>query len=203
MSRASPMPTRRRRKTCARCSRALTAGAALILPGEPLDAICYSCTSASVVIGDAEVEAAIQAGQARRAGGDAAAGAAMRGLKALGARRISMLTPYTVETSAADGGLFRGARLRHRPASPASGSTTTARWRGSRRRRVVELAREAIDAECRGAVRLLHGAARGDRRRRTSRRRIGRPVVTQQPGHRLELPAPCGDDDAASANSGG
>ena len=30
----------------------LTAGAALLLPGEPLDVICYSCTSASVVIGD-------------------------------------------------------------------------------------------------------------------------------------------------------
>ena len=39
---------------------ALTAGAALILPGEKLDAICYSCTSASVVIGDAAVEAAIR-----------------------------------------------------------------------------------------------------------------------------------------------
>ena len=39
----------------------LSAGAALILPDEPLDAVCYSCTSASVVIGDAEIEAAIQA----------------------------------------------------------------------------------------------------------------------------------------------
>ena len=38
----------------------LAAGAALILPDETLDAICYSCTSASVVIGDAGIEAAIQ-----------------------------------------------------------------------------------------------------------------------------------------------
>ncbi len=76
---------------------ALTEGASLILPGEPLDAICYSCTSASVVIGDAEIEAAI---------GAAKPGvpvvtptmAAMRGLKALGASRISVLTPYVVET---------------------------------------------------------------------------------------------------------
>ena len=44
----------------ARMQPALTAGAALILPGEALDAICYSCTSASVVIGDAEIEAAIR-----------------------------------------------------------------------------------------------------------------------------------------------
>ena len=37
----------------------LTVAADLLLPGEPLDAICYSCTAASVVIGDAEVAAAI------------------------------------------------------------------------------------------------------------------------------------------------
>jgi maleate isomerase len=77
---------------------ALTAGAALILPNETLDAICYSCTSASVVIGDAEIEAAIQAA---KPGVPVVTPplAAMAGLKTLGARRISILTPYTVETS--------------------------------------------------------------------------------------------------------
>jgi maleate isomerase len=77
---------------------ALSGGARLILPGEELDAVCYSCTSASVVIGDAEIEAAIR---------EAKPGvpvvtpplAAVNGLKALGARRISVLAPYTVETS--------------------------------------------------------------------------------------------------------
>ncbi|TPM40727.1 ectoine utilization protein EutA [Mesorhizobium sp. B2-3-4] len=77
---------------------ALTAGAALILPDEPLDAICYSCTSASVVIGDAEIEAAIQAA---KPGVSVVTPpmAGMRGLNAFGVRRISILTPYTVETS--------------------------------------------------------------------------------------------------------
>ncbi|MCV0394171.1 MAG: ectoine utilization protein EutA [Rhizobiaceae bacterium] len=73
-------------------------GADLILPGERLDALCYSCTSASVVIGDEAVEAALS---------DAKPGAAIvtppsaaaKGLAALGARTISILTPYTVETS--------------------------------------------------------------------------------------------------------
>ena len=77
---------------------ALEQGAGLILPGEALDAICYSCTSASVVIGDAEIEAAIQ----RAKPGVPVVTppmAAMRGLKAFGAQRISVLTPYTVETS--------------------------------------------------------------------------------------------------------
>ncbi|KAA3448737.1 ectoine utilization protein EutA [Mesorhizobium sp. SARCC-RB16n] len=77
---------------------ALTAGAALILPDEPLDAICYSCTSASVVIGDAEIETAIQAA---KPGVPVVTPpmAGVRGLNAFGVRRISILTPYTLETS--------------------------------------------------------------------------------------------------------
>ena len=76
----------------------LTKAAALILPDEPLDAVMYSCTSASVVIGDAEVEAAIKAVKpdARVVTPTAAS---VAGLRALGAKRISILTPYTLETS--------------------------------------------------------------------------------------------------------
>jgi len=86
---------------------ALSAGAALILPDEPLDAICYSCTSASVVIGDAEVEAAITSA---KPGVPVVTPpmAAIRGLRSLGARRISVLTPYTVETSRPMADYFAG-----------------------------------------------------------------------------------------------
>ncbi|MDX8446938.1 ectoine utilization protein EutA [Mesorhizobium captivum] len=76
----------------------LTAGAALILPDEPLDAVCYSCTSASVVIGDAEIEAAIRAAKPGVAVVTPPM-AGVRGLNAFGVKRISILTPYTVETS--------------------------------------------------------------------------------------------------------
>ncbi|MFM0040955.1 ectoine utilization protein EutA [Paraburkholderia sediminicola] len=76
----------------------LTAGAALILPGEALDVVMYSCTSASVVIGDAEIERAIHAVKPEAQVVTPTA-AAVTALKALGARRISVLTPYTVETS--------------------------------------------------------------------------------------------------------
>ncbi|PRD44926.1 ectoine utilization protein EutA [Phyllobacterium phragmitis] len=77
----------------------LTRAASLILPDEKLDAICYSCTSASVVIGDRQIQAAIWA---------AKPGipvitptlAAIKALYAVGARRISILTPYTIGTSA-------------------------------------------------------------------------------------------------------
>jgi maleate isomerase len=76
----------------------LTAGAALILPNEPLDVVMYSCTSASVVIGDLQIEAAVQAAKPDVPVVTPTA-AAVRGLKAVGAKRISVLTPYTVETS--------------------------------------------------------------------------------------------------------
>lgn len=76
----------------------LTAAVDLILPGEPLDAICYSCTAASVVIGDAEVAAAIHRA---RPGVPVVtpSGAALSAFAALGVTRISVLTPYLVETS--------------------------------------------------------------------------------------------------------
>jgi len=89
----------------------LSAGAALILPDEPLEAVCYSCTSASVVIGDAEIEAAIR---------EAKPGvpvvtppmAGARGLNAFGVKRISILTPYTVDRRGARAGAER--RIVHR-----------------------------------------------------------------------------------------
>jgi maleate isomerase len=76
----------------------LTAGAALILPDEALDVVMYSCTSASVMIGDEAIEQAIRAAKP-----DAhivtPTMAAVTALRTIGARRISVLTPYTVETS--------------------------------------------------------------------------------------------------------
>ena len=77
----------------------LTAGAALILPDESLDAICYGCTAASVVLGDAAVEAAVQ--QAKPGVPVITPTLAARAaFQALGIRRISVLTPYLRETSA-------------------------------------------------------------------------------------------------------
>lgn len=76
----------------------LSAAADLILPGEPLDVVCYSCTSASVVMGDEAVSSAI-----REAKPEAPVVtppmAAVTGLTVLGVTRIAMLTPYTLETS--------------------------------------------------------------------------------------------------------
>lgn len=85
----------------------LSAGAALILPDERLDAIMYSCTSASVVIGDQKIEEAIHAAKPGVPVVTPTA-AAVKGLRAFGAKRISVLTPYTIETSWPMAGYFAG-----------------------------------------------------------------------------------------------
>ena len=77
----------------------VTAAAALILPDEPLDAVVYSCTSASVVIGDQAVRDAIAAGKPGTVP-ITPISAGFSGLRALGATRITLLTPYTAETTA-------------------------------------------------------------------------------------------------------
>lgn len=77
----------------------ITAAAALILPDEPLDAVVYSCTSASVVIGDEAVRMAITAGKPG-ATPITPISAGFAALRAMGARRISLLTPYDAETTA-------------------------------------------------------------------------------------------------------
>ncbi len=76
----------------------LTAAAELILPGEPLAAVCFSCTAASVVIGD---DAIAETVHAARPGVPVVTptGAARLAFAALGIRRIAILTPYLIETS--------------------------------------------------------------------------------------------------------
>ncbi len=72
----------------------LTAAAADILPGEHLDVVAYSCTAASVVLGDEAIARAVEAAKpgARSVTPPSAAFAAF---EAMGVERVSLLTPYT------------------------------------------------------------------------------------------------------------
>ena len=74
--------------------------AALLVPDEPLAEILFSCTSASVAIGEVPVREAIAAG---RPGVPVVTPteAAREALAALGAGRIALLTPYLAETTEA------------------------------------------------------------------------------------------------------
>jgi maleate isomerase len=85
----------------------LAEAAALILPGEPLDALHFGCTSAVVAIGDEAVEAALQDG---KPGAPVVTplSAARAAFEALGVHRIGLLTPYTPETTASMADYFAG-----------------------------------------------------------------------------------------------
>jgi len=177
---------------------ALTTAAALILPDETLDAVCYSCTSASVVIGDAEIEAAIRAAKP-----DVPVVtppmAAMRGLRAFGARRISVLTPYTVETSRPMAAYFAGHGFDIE-------SFTCLGFEDDREMAriapaaLVDLAREAThpDAE---ALFISCTALRSAPVAADIEKAIGRPVVTSNQASAWNCLRLCGDD-TAHAESG-
>ncbi len=72
--------------------------ASLLLPDAKLDSLCYTCNSGTMVIGEEKVMAAL-----RRASPEAQPTTVMTGvwraLKALGARRIAVATPYAGEVN--------------------------------------------------------------------------------------------------------
>jgi maleate isomerase len=70
----------------------------LILPGVPLDVVAYCCTSGTIVIGEEKVFARIREARPKVACTTPIT-AAIAGLKALGARRIALLTPYVDEVN--------------------------------------------------------------------------------------------------------
>lgn len=172
---------------------ALTAGASLILPDEKLDAICYSCTSASVVIGDAELEAAIQAA---KPGVPVVTPpmAGVRGLKALGAKKISILTPYTVETSRPMAAYFaaRGFDIVSFTCLGFEDDREMARIAPAT---LVDLAREATDASA-DALFVSCTALRGALAVTGMEKAIGRPVVTSNQATAWNCLRLCGDDTA-------
>ena len=83
----------------------LTEAAALLEAVQPLKAVCYSCTSASVAIGDAAVTTSIQASLGN-VPVVTPSGAARVAFAALGVRRIALLTPYLVATTEPMAGYF-------------------------------------------------------------------------------------------------
>ncbi len=72
----------------------LTAAAENLLPGEPLDVVAFGCTAASVVLGHDGVAGAIRQAKPEAACVTPVSGA-LEAFRALGVRRLSVLTPYT------------------------------------------------------------------------------------------------------------
>ncbi|MDA0341669.1 MAG: Asp/Glu racemase [Proteobacteria bacterium] len=94
-----PMEAQVSRNSLAAMESRLGAAATTLLPGVPLDVIGYGCTSASVVIGEDKVAAAIHGA---RPGVQVTTPitAGLAALASLGAKRIGLLTPYVEEVNA-------------------------------------------------------------------------------------------------------
>lgn len=153
----------------------LAEAAALILPGERLDAVAYACTAASVLIGDRQVAAAVQAGRP----GVACVtpiGAALAALRGLGAHRLSVLAPYTeaVTRPVCDFFLEQGFDLRSAACFGLDDDRQMARLAP---RSLVEAAVQACDPLA-DALFVSCTALRACEVAEAIEARIGRPVVT-------------------------
>jgi maleate isomerase len=74
----------------------LAACASTLLPDGSLDVVCYACTSGSLVIGEERVASELRKG-APKAKPTSLISGVIRGLRAVGARRIVIATPYLDE----------------------------------------------------------------------------------------------------------
>jgi maleate isomerase len=79
--------------TLARMEADMTAAAAVIRPGPELDVVAYGCTSGTVVIGEEQVFRRIHEAWPKAKVTTPITGA-IAGFKAMGAKRIALLTPY-------------------------------------------------------------------------------------------------------------
>ena len=78
----------------------IAAAAAEIMPGQHLDAILYGCTSASAAIGDEKVRSLLVQGKPSAAkSAHTPVSSALAAFTALGARRVSVITPYPVDVT--------------------------------------------------------------------------------------------------------
>ena len=83
----------------------LADAAANLLPGFDVDVVCYACTSGAVVIGEERVIAELRRPFPERQATTLVTGV-IEGLRALGARRIVMGTPYLDEINTFEAGYF-------------------------------------------------------------------------------------------------
>lgn len=92
----APIPDSITRDTLLAQADHLASAAATLLPDGSLDVICYACTSGSLVIGERRVCAELNRG-APKARATTLITGVMRGLRALGTKRIAVATPYLDE----------------------------------------------------------------------------------------------------------
>lgn len=95
----APMANQVSVETLAAMASGIGDAASLLLPEEPLDVVCYACTSGSVVIGEQRVFAELTRGKPN-ARPTSLITSVMRALEVLKARRVAVATPYLPEVDA-------------------------------------------------------------------------------------------------------
>ena len=95
----APMPTGCTVENLASMKDGLAAAAAELLPEFPLSVVCYACTSGSAVIGEEQIMAELKRACPDRQATTLITGV-IEGLRAIGAKRIVLGTPYLDEVNA-------------------------------------------------------------------------------------------------------
>ncbi|MCB1971502.1 MAG: aspartate/glutamate racemase family protein [Geminicoccaceae bacterium] len=136
----------------------------LILPGSPLDVVAFGCTSATMVLGEGHVFAAMRSvqPQARLTTPITAALAAFR---AFGARRIGVLTPYTRDVNTVVQRYIEERDFEipvfasfNEPLDPVVAGIDTASLKGAIRRMAAERPLDMVFVSC-TSIRIATGCA--------------------------------------------
>ena len=93
-----PMPAAANVETLGTMARDITETTRGLMPDNPLDVIAFGCTSGTMTIGEERVAEQIRAARPGVACSDPIS-AGLKGLRALGCRRIALLTPYVDEVN--------------------------------------------------------------------------------------------------------
>jgi maleate isomerase len=105
-----PIPDSITNATLAALVDELAGAAATLLPDGSLDVTCYGCTSGSLVIGEERVFKELIKG-APKAKATSLITGVVRGLRAIGARRIVVATPYLDEINRLEAGYLQAAGI--------------------------------------------------------------------------------------------
>ncbi|GAA0772264.1 arylmalonate decarboxylase [Roseibium denhamense] len=94
-------------QSLAKCGATLAEAAHRILPDDKLDVICFACTSGSVAVGEEKTLLELKKGQPGATATSLVSGVC-KALRAFGARKIAIGTPYTDELNTKMAAYFEG-----------------------------------------------------------------------------------------------
>jgi maleate isomerase len=178
----------------------IAAAADLILPGSELDVVAYGCTSASMAIGEEKVFGHIRSVRPN-ALCTTPITAAFAAFRALGARRIGVLTPYRAEVNliVADYIRARGFEVPVFGSFNEESDATVARISPASIKAAVEAIAARADARC--GVRVVHVGQAGAEAAAAIEAEIGLPITSSNHAMAWHAMRLAGVDDSLCRSS--